>query len=146
EELRYRALHDSLTGLPNRALILDRTERALARARRERRQVAALYLDLDGFKAVNDTFGHQTGDELLQAVGGRLVGALRETDTVGRLGGDEFVVLAESDPSAGPPELVAQRLLDVLAEPFELPGVASPVVLSASIGVARGDRETAAEL
>jgi diguanylate cyclase (GGDEF)-like protein len=141
EELRYRALHDTLTGLPNRALILDRAQQAIARAHREHTKPAALFLDLDDFKTVNDTFGHAIGDELLQAVATRISGAVREPDTVGRLGGDEFIVLVEGDPRAARPELVAQRLLDVLREPFRLDVLdTGPLSIAASIGIAVGER------
>jgi len=92
-ELRHQALHDALTGLPNRALILDRIGQMLARGRRQFGPVAVLFLDLDNFKDINDTLGHRAGDELLRAVGVRLASAIREADTAGRLGGDEFVVL-----------------------------------------------------
>ena len=120
DEIRHQALHDSLTGLPNRVLILDRVNQTLARARREHFEVAVLFIDLDGFKDVNDTFGHGVGDKLLKAVAARFAGTFRESDTVARLGGDEFVVLAEGISLAAGPELVAERLLDVLAEPFHL--------------------------
>ena len=90
-ELRHQALHDGLTGLPNRLLVLDRAEQLLARRRRDHGPVAALFLDIDGFKHVNDTFGHAAGDQLLKTVAGRLAGVVREGDSVGRLGGDEFV-------------------------------------------------------
>ena len=110
-------MHDALTGLPNRALILDRTEQMLARARRADIQVAALFIDLDGFKDVNDTLGHGVGDQLLQAVADRLSVTMRESDSIGRLGGDEFVVLVDGSTMDAGPELVAERLLDVLREP-----------------------------
>ena len=123
DQIRFQAVHDALTGLPNRALILDRTEQMLARARRSDVQVAALFIDLDGFKDVNDTLGHGVGDQLLQAVSERLSVTMRESDTIGRLGGDEFVVLVDGSTMDAGPELVAERLLEVLRAPFELPGL-----------------------
>jgi len=147
EKIRHQALHDSLTGLPNRVLVLDRVSQTLARARREHFDVAALFIDLDGFKDVNDTLGHAMGDKLLQAVAARFAGTLRESDTVARLGGDEFVVVAEGISLAAGPELVAERLLDVLAEPFHLGDDAEKrVSISASIGIAVGLRESAEDL
>jgi diguanylate cyclase (GGDEF)-like protein len=145
--LSHQSLHDSLTGLPNRVLVYDRAEQMLARARRRQAPVAALYLDIDGFKQVNDTFGHATGDELLQIVSARLRETIRATDTVGRLGGDEFVVLVEQTLGDPSPELVADRLLAVLHQPIEL-AVASGRSLSitASIGIACGQPASAEEL
>jgi diguanylate cyclase (GGDEF)-like protein len=147
DEIRHQALHDSLTGLPNRVLVLDRIEQTLARARRDRFEVAALFIDLDGFKDVNDTLGHAMGDKLLKAVAARFAGTLRDSDTVARLGGDEFVVVAEGISLAAGPELVAERLLDVLAEPFHLDDDAgTSASISASIGIAVGLRESAEDL
>jgi diguanylate cyclase (GGDEF)-like protein len=147
DQVRHQALHDSMTGLPNRTLILDRAEHMLARARRERRQAAALFIDLDNFKNVNDTLGHAAGDELLQAVGARISGVLRGTDTVGRLGGDEFVVLTEGGALVVSPELVAERISDVLREPFFLDALkGAPLSITASVGIASGDRPSAGEL
>jgi diguanylate cyclase (GGDEF)-like protein len=146
DELRHQALHDSLTGLPNRVLVLDRIDQMLARARRSHIPVAALFLDLDDFKDINDTLGHTVGDQLLASVGSRLARALRDGDTVGRLGGDEFVVLVEGASLAAGPEVVAQRLLDVLETPFEIAGNETPLLVTASIGVAVGDRVTPEEL
>jgi diguanylate cyclase (GGDEF)-like protein len=140
DQLRHQALHDSLTGLPNRALILDRIDHMLARARRSHVPVAALFLDLDDFKDINDTLGHTAGDQLLAGVGSRLAEALREGDTVGRLGGDEFVVLVEGSSLAAGAEAVAQRMLDALEAPFEIPGSKMPLSVTASIGIAGGDR------
>jgi diguanylate cyclase (GGDEF)-like protein len=146
-QLRHQALHDPLTGLPNRVLALDRGEQMLSRARRANLSVAALYVDLDGFKQVNDTFGHATGDELLRAVALRLASVVREGDTAARLGGDEFIVLVEGSTLDAGPELVAERLLEVLDEPYDLGGAGrSQLTVTASIGIAFGPREDADEL
>jgi len=136
EQLEYQALHDTLTGLPNRALIVDRATQMLARQERAHGDVAALFVDLDDFKQVNDTRGHAAGDAYLRQVADRLAGLFRGGDTVGRLGGDEFVVLIEAPEDDGAPERVAERILAVLSEPIDLEGAALPV--SCSIGVARG--------
>jgi diguanylate cyclase (GGDEF)-like protein len=136
-ELRHRALHDDLTGLPNRALIMDRLDQLLQRSRRDGIPAAVLFVDLDSFKDVNDTHGHAIGDELLRQVATRLSATVREVDTVGRLGGDEFVVLVEGRTLDGGPETVAQRVLDVLAEPFVLDALPDSVLtVRASVGVA----------
>jgi len=146
DEIRHQALHDSLTGLPNRALVVDRVNQSIARARREHLDIALMFIDLDGFKDVNDNFGHGNGDRLLQAVATRFASTLRDSDTIARLGGDEFVVLAEGVSIAAGPELLAERLLAVLAEPFRLDDAAGTcLTISASIGIAVGDRETAEE-
>ena len=145
-ELHHLALHDPLTELPNRALILDRIDQMLARSRREHTPVAVLFLDLDNFKDVNDTLGHAAGDQLLAGVAARLMSAIRQEDTVGRLGGDEFVVLAEGASLAAGAEMVAERILDVLATPFEIAGSDAPLTVTASIGIAEGRRATPDEL
>jgi diguanylate cyclase (GGDEF)-like protein len=147
EELAFLATHDALTGLPNRTLIRDRIDQMLIRARIAQTPVAALFVDLDNFKSINDTLGHRAGDELLCAVAERLGQIVRETDALGRLGGDEFVVIADGVSLAAGPELIAERLLDALAEPFEL-GEAeeATVTVKASVGIATGDRETADDL
>jgi diguanylate cyclase (GGDEF)-like protein len=145
-ELHHLALHDPLTDLPNRALILDRIDQMLARSRREHTPVALLFLDLDNFKDINDTLGHAAGDQLLVAVAARLTSAIRQEDTVGRLGGDEFVVLAEGASLAAGAEMVAERILDVLATPFEITGSDAPLTVTASIGIAEGRRATPDEL
>jgi diguanylate cyclase (GGDEF)-like protein len=142
DQLQHQALHDSLTGLPNRALILDRIDRMLARSRREHSEVAALFLDIDNFKDINDTLGHRAGDELLVSVGVRLMSAVRANDTVGRLGGDEFVVLADGVSLEAGVDVVAERLLDVMATPFIISASKVPLNVSASIGIAEGDRAT----
>jgi diguanylate cyclase (GGDEF)-like protein len=146
-QLRHQALHDALTGLPNRVLALDRGEQMLGRARRQNLPVAALYVDLDGFKQVNDTFGHAAGDELLRTVAARLASVVREGDTAARLGGDEFIVLVEGSTLDAGPELVAERLLEVLNEPYEINGAGrGQLAVTASIGIAFGLREDADEL
>src|SRR5581483_11463663 len=144
DQLRHAAFHDSLTGLPNRALVLDRADQMLARARRRSRSCAVLLIDLDHFKDINDLMGHGKGDELLAHVGERLRRALRDSDTVGRLGGDEFVGLVESDSLDAGPEVVAERVLDALRIPFVVGGKARRI--TASIGVAVGHRDSASEL
>jgi diguanylate cyclase (GGDEF)-like protein len=145
DELEYLAIHDPLTGLPNRSLVLDRAEQILARARRLDVPVTALFMDIDGFKQINDRYGHQAGDEVLRTVGARLHAVLRESDTVGRLGGDEFVMLVDTVGLDAGPELVAERILDVLRQPIQLPPpAASSILVTASIGIATG-RPTSAE-
>ena len=147
EELSFLATHDALTGLPNRTLILDRAEQMLARSARSQAQVAALFIDIDNFKAVNDTFGHSAGDELLQAVAARLDGVVRGSDALGRLGGDEFVVICDDLSLEAGPELVAERLLEALKPPFRLAaGEETRFTVSASIGIALGGRASAEEL
>ncbi|MGO8871818.1 MAG: putative bifunctional diguanylate cyclase/phosphodiesterase, partial [Acidimicrobiales bacterium] len=146
DELRHQAFHDPLTGLPNRALILDRIAQMLARSRRDDIPVAALFLDIDDFKDINDTLGHNAGDELLVAVGSRLAGALRGGDSLGRLGGDEFVVLVEGASLASGGELVAERILEELKAPFEIAGSDVPLVVTASIGIAQGSRPAPEDL
>jgi diguanylate cyclase (GGDEF)-like protein len=147
EELAFLATHDALTGLPNRTLILDRVEQMLARSRRNQTPAAALFVDLDNFKDINDTLGHNAGDELLKAVAARLDGAIRDADALGRLGGDEFVVISEDLSLDSAPELVAERLLDALKHPFQIgPDKGTRITVAASIGIAIGERTSAEEL
>ena len=145
-ELHHQALHDALTGLPNRALVMDRVEQMLTRDRRHHTLGALLFLDLDDFKNVNDTLGHGAGDRLLIAVTDRLARTLRGVDTIGRMGGDEFVVVLDGDSLDVTPQLVAQRLLDVMAQPFELDQDSMPLAVNVSIGIATGDRASAGDL
>ncbi len=146
--LRHQALHDPLTGLPNRSLILDRLEHLLARAERNGGTAVVLFIDLDEFKIINDTLGHEQGDELLRVVGIRLRSALRDADTVGRLGGDEFVALLDSsEVSTAQPVLVAERILEVMRQPFELTTQSEmPVRITATVGVAISDGRTGRDL
>ncbi len=146
DQLEYQAFHDSLTGLPNRALILDRAGQMLARSRRDRSPVAALFLDLDDFKDINDTLGHNAGDQLLVAVAARLERALREGDSVGRLGGDEFVILTGGSSSSDGAERLAERVLEFMDEPFEIADSETPLSVTVSIGIADGERIRADEL
>jgi diguanylate cyclase (GGDEF)-like protein len=130
----HRALHDGLTGIPNRTLLVDRLECAVRLAKRQAGQVGLLLLDLDRFKEVNDTLGHQQGDALLCEVAERLAGAVRSSDTVARLGGDEFAVLLQGDVSEHAALDVAQRLLDVVRRPVTLEAATADV--GCSIGAA----------
>jgi len=145
DELAFMATHDALTGLPNRTLILDRLEQMLKRGRRNHMPVAALFIDLDNFKDINDTLGHRVGDRLLCAVAGRLEGALRDVDALGRLGGDEFVVVAEEISLTAGPELIAERMLQALEQPFDLGEGGSRMLVTASVGIAVGEGQTSAE-
>ncbi|WP_285689440.1 GGDEF domain-containing protein [Actinoplanes sp. NBRC 103695] len=135
ERLRNAALHDYLTGLPNRVLLADRLRQAGLRvARQPSHRFAVLLLDLDGFKAVNDSFGHAAGDELLVEVAARLTGLLRESDTVARLGGDEFVILLDGVTVPDGPQAVCDAIRDALTKPFVIDG--RDVHVGVSIGVA----------
>jgi diguanylate cyclase (GGDEF)-like protein/PAS domain S-box-containing protein len=131
--LSHQALHDPLTELPNRILFLDRLEHALTRLGRSDSSVAVLFLDLDDFKVVNDSLGHEAGDRLLVEVAGRLKGCLREEDTIARLGGDEFTVLLEDVADASEALLVAERITRAFASPFRIAG--REVFASCSVGV-----------
>lgn len=133
-QIRHLAQHDSLTGLPNRLLFQDRLAQALLQTQRQQRQLAVLLLDLNGFKPVNDQYGHASGDELLIAVGARLRQLLRASDTVARLGGDEFVVLLPQLEQPQQAAQVATKIQQALAEPFEL--TVGMVQIGCSIGAA----------
>jgi diguanylate cyclase (GGDEF)-like protein/PAS domain S-box-containing protein len=134
DQLAHQAFHDSLTGLANRALFENRVEHALARARRTRRPVSVLFLDLDNFKTVNDSLGHAAGDELLVAAAERLRGCLRPADTPSRLGGDEFGIVFEDATEVEQACRVAERILAALRNPFHVRG--RDVFLTASVGIA----------
>ncbi len=134
ERIRHLALYDQLTGLANRSLLSDRLQSALAHARRHDAKLSLLFIDLDGFKPINDRFGHDAGDAVLAAVANRLKGVLREADTAARIGGDEFVVLAEDVRSAEDAERIAQKILVSLSEPVQWQD--SDLVVGASIGLA----------
>jgi diguanylate cyclase (GGDEF)-like protein len=142
ERTRYEALHDPLTGLPNRSLFLDRLGRALANSERRQTSVAVLFLDLDQFKLVNDSLGHAAGDELLSAVAPRLEQGLRPSDTIARFGGDEFAVLADVRTERDAVR-VAERIKSALSRPFKLRQ--RDHFVSASMGISLGRGEKAPE-
>jgi diguanylate cyclase (GGDEF)-like protein len=131
--VHHMAYHDSLTGLPNRALLADRLDRAMLAAQRSDRGLAVMFIDLDRFKTINDSLGHMTGDQLLKEVANRLCSAVRASDTVARLGGDEFVVLLPGIRNADESSHVAQKIIDALAAPFPLEG--RLLHISPSIGI-----------
>jgi diguanylate cyclase (GGDEF)-like protein/PAS domain S-box-containing protein len=120
EQLSYQAFHDLLTGLPNRALFMNRLEHTLTRAKRRGSMVAVLFTDLDNFKVINDSLGHKAGDQLLIAVAERLKTCLRPEDTAARLGGDEFTILVEDVAGVGEAVQIAERIADILRPPFAL--------------------------
>jgi diguanylate cyclase (GGDEF)-like protein/PAS domain S-box-containing protein len=134
DRLAHQATHDSLTGLPNRALLLDRLAQALARAERSGRAVAALFVDLDHFKHINDSLGHGAGDRALVTVADRLAGSLRAGDSVARIGGDEFVILTEDAADPAGVAVLADRIQEVISQPFELDD--QTVAIGVSVGVA----------
>ena len=142
EHIRHQALHDVLTGLPNRTLFLDRVAHALARIERGHQQLAVFFVDLDHFKLVNDSLGHEAGDELLRLVAPRLARTIRHGDTLARLSGDEFAVVCEELPSAFAATRVAGQLLRAFDEPFALRG--GHRVVAASIGIALGNGKSSA--
>jgi diguanylate cyclase (GGDEF)-like protein len=144
-ELEHQATHDPLTDLPNRALVMDRAAQLIARHARNPELTAALFIDIDGFKEINDTMGHAAGDGLLRTVAERLRATVREQDTVGRMSGDEFVVLFEHNPSE-PIEALADRINAVLREPIVVTPGADSVHVTASIGIACGSYATADDL
>jgi diguanylate cyclase (GGDEF)-like protein/PAS domain S-box-containing protein len=136
--LERQALHDPLTRLPNRLLLMDRARQALARLHRSDGVVAMLFVDLDRFKAVNDNLGHDAGDQLLIAISERLAELMRDSDTVARLGGDEFVILAEDIDSAGEAMALAERVLDALEMPVALGSAEVAMLASVGVAVAHG--------
>ncbi len=140
EQLSHRSLHDPLTGLANRGLFEQLLDQAVARSRRSHHLAAVLFLDLDRFKDVNDWHGHQVGDELLAAVAARVHAALRPGDTLARFGGDEFLALCEDLSEGQAAETIADRIVDVMAEPFLIGRHALSVTASVGIAVfGRGD-------
>jgi len=142
QALIHQTLHDSLTGLPNRALLTDRVRQGLAIARRRGSQIGVMFIDIDRFKVVNDSFGHSFGDDLLRRVGERIAGAIRPGDTVARNGGDEFVVVSD-DVSVFEIKKIAERILEVLSAPFSVGNLETSI--TASLGIAVADRDSTPE-
>ncbi|MDP1634057.1 MAG: GGDEF domain-containing protein, partial [Gallionellaceae bacterium] len=132
--IAHLAHYDYLTDLPNRALFLDILDRSISLARRNKHKAAVLFLDLDGFKKINDTLGHDAGDLLLKGVAGRLRLTIRDSDTVARVGGDEFILLLNNISTEANAALVAAKILTALAVPFDLMGQHGHV--GGSIGIA----------
>jgi diguanylate cyclase (GGDEF)-like protein/PAS domain S-box-containing protein len=143
KQLEHHAFYDTVTGLANRALFRDRVDHALAQARRSLKTVAVIFLDLDDFKIVNDSFGHEAGDALLREVGSRLKACLRTSDTAARLGGDEFAILLEETDGGVDPAEVAERIQRGLSNPFRIDG--KQHMIRASLGIAYGNSGTGGE-
>ena len=133
EALLHQAFYDKLTGLPNRALLFDRLQHSFLEAVRHRQGLALLFVDLDGFKSVNDRFGHAIGDQLLIEVAKRMLSVARPEDTVARLGGDEFTVLIKAPHTLDAAADVANRVLEMISEPYQINDI--DLSISASIGV-----------
>ncbi len=135
EQMQAIAFRDSLTGLANRQLFLQHLQLTIEQAKRYERNAAVLFVDLDGFKDINDSLGHAAGDEVLRTVGGRLTGCVRASDVVARLGGDEFTILLPSLPEFAHAERVAQHVVACVAQAIPVPGGEAHV--SASVGIGR---------
>lgn len=133
EQVTHLAHHDGLTGLPNRTLFYDRLNQAIARAKRDKESVAVLFLDLDGFKKINDTLGHAIGDALLIKAAKRIQSCVRESDTVARMGGDEFTAILCNVGNGK--EIVAQKILDTIRQPFILADQSCSVGVSIGIAI-----------
>jgi diguanylate cyclase (GGDEF)-like protein/PAS domain S-box-containing protein len=134
QRVHHLALHDGLTGLPNRLLLMERVVQLTGMAVRETRHIALMFLDLDGFKSVNDRLGHGNGDCVLKAVSTRLLGVVRPSDTVARLGGDEFVILLDNPESRDSVAMIASRVIESINVPMDFDGIAAHV--GTSIGIA----------
>jgi diguanylate cyclase (GGDEF)-like protein/PAS domain S-box-containing protein len=145
--LVHQAEHDALTGLPNRIVILEQADRIMSLSHGTDKQPSIFFVDLDNFKDVNDSFGHEVGDEVLRVFAMRLSAQLRNGETIGRMGGDEFVILAELTGAEEPVATIATRLCTALAEPIRVMGEDGPLIeITVSIGIAQGMRDSASEL
>ncbi|TNC99720.1 MAG: Uncharacterized protein FD121_216 [Gallionellaceae bacterium] len=146
EQVTHLAHHDGLTGLPNRILFYDRLNQAIARARRDKESVAVLFLDLDGFKKINDTLGHDIGDALLIEAAKRIQACVRDSDTVARMGGDEFTAILCNVGTENGKDIVAQKMLDTIRQPFILHDQSCTVGVSIGIAVYPNSGGNAEEL
>jgi diguanylate cyclase (GGDEF)-like protein/PAS domain S-box-containing protein len=146
ERIRHLAFHDALTNLPNRSLLMNRMDQQIARAEREQLLLAVLFLDLDGFKAVNDNLGHDVGDDLLKEVAQKILAQVRQTDTVARLGGDEFLILLDNPGNEAEVTHIATRILAVINEPMEFRCRTAKVGASMGIAMFPRDGRTSADL
>lgn len=146
EQITHLAHHDVLTGLPNRILFYDRLSQAITRARRAKESFAVFFLDLDGFKLINDTFGHDVGDALLIEVAKRIMACVRDSDTVARMGGDEFTVILNNVRTPNSKDFVAKKIVEALARPFALNGKDCSVSVSIGIALYPDNGETAEQL
>jgi diguanylate cyclase (GGDEF)-like protein/PAS domain S-box-containing protein len=146
ERMRHLAVHDSLTDLPNRTLLVERLDHLLAMTEREQRNIAVLFLDLDGFKAVNDKLGHDIGDDVLKSVAKKLLAQVRHLDTVARLGGDEFVILLDNPMNNDEVARIAARIVSIINVPMKLHGKSASVGVSIGIAMYPVDGQTTADL
>jgi diguanylate cyclase (GGDEF)-like protein len=133
QHLQFLATHDNLTGLPNRFLFFDRLDQAIKKSRRQKHRFALLFLDLDNFKRINDSFGHVTGDKVLQKVADYLAQTVRDSDTVARLAGDEFTIILDNVQSLANVEAIAKKTTKAVSQPIETPQ--AKIVMTASIGI-----------
>jgi len=140
------ALHDPLTGLPNRRLLEDRIATVLQHATRQQNKVAVMYLDLDGFKIINDTHGHAYGDEILKQVAQRLIGCSRKEDTVARVGGDEFVIVMGNIAHVNDTEDPAAKLIDAVSQPYQVNGLTLNLSTSIGVGIFPDDADEVASV
>lgn len=146
EQIFHLAHHDTLTTLPNRILFYDRLNQAMTRARRDKESVAVLFLDLDGFKLINDTLGHSAGDALLHEAAKRIMACVRDSDTVARMGGDEFTVILCNVRTPSSIDRVAKMIVEAIARPFMLNGKDCSVSVSIGIALYPDNGETAEQL
>lgn len=145
QHLQFLATHDTLTGLPNRVLFFDRLDQTIKKSRRQKQKFALFFIDLDDFKRINDSYGHQVGDQVLRTVGNYLEGTLRDSDTVARLAGDEFTIILDNIHSADNIETIASKTLEAVSQPIQAPD--GTIVMTISLGISLfpedgGDAET----